>query len=83
MSEHTKPKPIYAAPNSNPTSTFPSYDEAFASLPNGSVWSSSFGNPGEGGFTEYWRAPDGKRYSISNGKWSDFRPFTWSVRTIN
>jgi hypothetical protein len=42
-------------------------------------WSSSFGYLGENGFAEYWRAPDGTRYVISNGTWCEYK---WTVRAI-
>jgi hypothetical protein len=46
------------------------YDEARASIPENAVWSSSFGNPGEAGYTEYWRSPThghATRFVIENG----------------
>lgn len=44
-----------------------SYADACALLPAGAMWSSCFGNPGEGGYCEYWRLPDGRRWVVSNG----------------
>jgi hypothetical protein len=41
--------------------------EAYAMLPAGAQWSSSFGYPGEGGYTEYHRTPDGQLWQITNG----------------
>ena len=41
--------------------------EAIQALPYGAKWSCSFGNPGEGGYVEYYRAPDGRRWQVSNG----------------
>src|SRR5208282_4040022 len=42
--------------------------DAYKLLPAGAVWSCCFGNPGEGGFTEYFRA-GGRRWVITNGPW--------------
>ncbi len=47
------------------------YGEALAALPHGAAWSASFGYPGEGGYSEYWRTPDGRRFEISNGSYLD------------
>ncbi len=47
------------------------YREAAALLPAGAVWSSSFGYPGEGGYAEYHKMPDGRRWIITNGAWND------------
>jgi hypothetical protein len=41
--------------------------EAYALLPVDAKWSSSFGNPGEGGYVEYYRTPQGERWSVTNG----------------
>lgn len=57
--------------------------DAYAQLPKDAVWSSSFGYPGEGGFNEFWRQPDGTRWLIENGPWDGLgrnwtcRKFTW------
>lgn len=59
--------------------------EARKSLPAFARWSSSFGNPGEGGYTEYWRVRRGdhtERYEISNGSWMEREPFMWSLRRL-
>lgn len=40
--------------------------QAYALLPKDAKWSSSFGNPGEGGFIEYHRTSAGQ-WIISNG----------------
>lgn len=45
--------------------------EAYAALPANAKWSCSFGYPGEGGFSERFKTPEGKRYEISNGRWGD------------
>ncbi len=58
---------------------FDNYLSAKNSLPEGSVIGSTFGYPGEGGYTEFWETPGGERYTIDNGKWFDFAPFTWTV----
>lgn len=50
--------------------------EAFALLPVDAVWSCSFGWPGEGGFNEYYRQPDGTRWKISNGSYLGPRDWT-------
>lgn len=63
------------------TQAFKDYGAAYDSLPP-AEWSSTFGNPGCGGFTEYWRTKDGHRYVISNGKWNAVAPFVWSVEQI-
>lgn len=42
-------------------------------------WSSSFGNPGDFGFCEYWRTPDHTRWIISSGTWCEYR---WSVTAL-
>ncbi len=41
--------------------------EAVQDLPYGAKWSCSFGNPGEGGYVEYYRAPNGDQWQVSNG----------------
>jgi len=56
-------------------------DQALAQLPSDAKWSSSFGNPGEGGFSEYYRTPDGQRYCISNGPW-DGGANEWSIARV-
>lgn len=46
------------------------YAQAAAKLPETAKWSSSFGNPGNGGgYTEYHRDISGNRYVIANGDW--------------
>lgn len=45
--------------------------QAYAQLPPDAKWSCCFGNPGDGGFSERFKTPDGKRYEISNGRWGD------------
>ena len=41
-------------------------NEAYKLLPEGAVWSCSFGYPGEGGYVEYHRLGN-DRWTISNG----------------
>ena len=56
------------------------YNEIIAQLPADTKWSSSFGYPGEGGYCEYHRDAQGKRYIIQNGDYMAVRPFAWTVR---
>ena len=56
-----------------------SFDEAIKHVPAEAVWSSSFGNPGEAGYWEYHRMPDGTRYVVEN---STRNPGAWSVRIL-
>ena len=49
-----------------------SRNEAYSLLPADAKWSCSFGYPGEGGFTEYYRDAKGERWVIKNGPWSGF-----------
>lgn len=58
------------------------YKQAADMLPVDAKWSSSFGYPGEGGYTEFHRTPDGRRYIISNGQWSASAPFSWSCDVV-
>lgn len=45
------------------------YDEARAQLPAHARWTASFGNPGCGGYAEYWKDDaSGQRYIIDNGE---------------
>lgn len=54
--------------------------EAYDLLPTDAVWSCSFGNPGETGFTEYHRTPSGERWVITNGPRDHWlvRPTAWT-----
>lgn len=56
--------------------------EARAAIPADATWSSSFGNPGEGGFTEYFRQADGTRWVLANGPWNAIEPFNWTVQNM-
>jgi len=59
-----------------------SYTDAAAALPSNAEWSSSFGNPGEGGYVEYWREPNGGDvWTIGNGAYDAWPPFVWRVAT--
>lgn len=49
------------------------YNEAIEHLPADAEWSCSFGNPGEGGFVEYYRTPSGEKWVIFNGPYDIFR----------
>jgi hypothetical protein len=51
--------------------------EAYAQLPADAKWSCSFGQPGNGGFEERFRQPNGTLFVISNGQW--FEGDNWSI----
>jgi hypothetical protein len=55
------------------------YAESLKQLPTTVRWSSCFGNPGEGGYVEYYRDADATRYVVSNGDWMSFAPFDWTM----
>ena len=55
------------------------YEGARARLADDAEWTSSFGYPGEGGYCEHWRRPNGERWRISNGRWDALKPFTWTL----
>lgn len=60
-----------------------SYEDAATELPENAVWSSTFGNPGDGGYVEYWRQPDGTRWTISNGPWHLIEcEFDWHCQKV-
>jgi hypothetical protein len=59
------------------------YDLATVELPADAVWSSSFGQPGQGGFAEYWHTPAGARFVIRNGPWDALRPFAWTCEPVD
>jgi hypothetical protein len=59
------------------------YAQAASKLPADSKWSWSFGNPGEGGYIEYHRAPNGERWEISNGLYDASAPFTWACESAD
>lgn len=58
------------------------YNEVIAKMPASASLSSTFGNPGEGGYSEIWRAPDGRRWMVSNGSYLAFAPFAWTLQQI-
>lgn len=61
----------------------PTYKEATDQLPADAKWSSSFGNPGEGAYCEYYRDAAGKRYIIANGdSYLDSAPFWWTCKSV-
>ena len=62
--------------------TFATYDEAIKSLPEGAFLNTSFGWPGEGGYTEFHRTPEGKRFMVTNGTYMATAPFTWKVEAV-
>lgn len=47
------------------------YAQASSKMPPDARWSCSFGNPGEGGYVEYYRDQAGNRYVITNGRWDE------------
>lgn len=57
------------------------YDQARSAIPANAKSSATFGYPGEGGYSEYWRTPDGKVFEISNGPWDELEPFDWKVKS--
>jgi hypothetical protein len=59
------------------TSNLKTYSEAHAFLPSDAKWSSSFGNPGEAGYCEYYRS-QGERFLIENSCSDD----TWSIKKV-
>jgi hypothetical protein len=63
----------------NPTS-LTSYEQALNSLGIETKWSSSFGYPGQGGYTEYRRDAKGRLYIVSNGSYLDCAPFNWTAK---
>ena len=52
-------------------------DQATDLLPTDAKWSCSFGNPGEGGFVEYYRTANGTRWIVWNGVYDASAPFDW------
>jgi hypothetical protein len=54
------------------------YAQAVEKIPSPAHWSCSFGNPGEGGFVEYWRDREGRRWTIENGPYDAIR-LAWSA----
>lgn len=58
------------------------YNEATDLLPADSVLTSTFGYPGEGGYNEFHRAPDGTRWVISNGDYFDCQRNVWTISQV-
>lgn len=56
-------------------------EQAYDALPSDAKWSCSFGYPGEGGFTEFWRTPNGDRWVVTNGKSSI--NLEWQCRKVD
>jgi hypothetical protein len=46
-----------------------SYPQAIAKLPPNAYISCTFGYPGVGGYSEYYRDPEGRRYIVANGRY--------------
>lgn len=61
---------------------FNSLGAAVQSLPENARWSSIFGLQTKGGCAIVYRA-DGRCWSIGNGPFDAFAPFTWTVREIS
>jgi len=57
-----------------------SYEQAINSIGIDTEWSCSFGNPGEGGYSEYRRDAKGRRFIVSNGSYLDSAPFHWTAQ---
>jgi hypothetical protein len=55
------------------------YQQAINQFPADAEWSCSFGNPGEGGYTEFHRDAAGNRYELANGPWHS-NGKTWSIK---
>ena len=43
--------------------------------------SSTFGNPGEGGYRAFYRTPDGRRFEIGNGSHMD-SGVEWTIKEV-
>lgn len=65
-----------------PAATKTIFRDARAQLPADAAWSSCFGNPGEGGFVEYFRTPAGERWTLSNGPHDAMAPFSWTCAKV-
>lgn len=61
------------------TAVYMTHAKAVASLPEGAKWSASFGNPGERFYSEYWDAPGGRTFILSDGG-DEYLPHDWTVR---
>ena len=58
------------------------YAEAVASLPLGARVSSSFGYPGDGPCSVYFKFPDGSRWVVSNGVWPACNDGLWTAERV-
>jgi hypothetical protein len=54
--------------------------EAFAILPRDAKWSSTFGNPGESNYSEFYRTLDGRRWEISRKDECDY--YGWECKPV-
>lgn len=57
-------------------STHQTLSDALKALPADAVWSASFGNPGESGYSEYHRASNGRRFRVDR---VESASITWAV----
>ena len=58
--------------------------QARALIPADAKLSSSFGNPGEGGYVEYFTRPSGQRWALSNGPWHLCRwELQWQAKPVS
>ena len=53
--------------------------EVYAQIPDGAVWTASFGLPTASGFNEAYRDTDGTKYWISNGPHNPLNRLNWSI----
>lgn len=64
--------------------SFKTLSDAQTSLPADVKLSCTFGYPGEGGFTAFYRRDDGARWTIKNGPWNDIAPDrSWTVERVD
>ena len=58
--------------------------DAQAKLPADAEWSACFGYPGEGGYAEYYRRPNGETIFITNGSYElTHHEFDWQLNRID
>jgi hypothetical protein len=58
------------------------YQEVRRHLPADAYLSCTFGYAGVGGYSEFWRTPDGERWEIRNGSYLESAPFHWTLREV-
>jgi hypothetical protein len=58
------------------------YEEACAKIPRDALLTCTFGYPNEGGYTEFWWTPAGRRWEVSNGPWFAMWPFDWTCKEV-